>query len=554
MCNRTRGREPFALALAAALFLVATCGAGVASAATARVQYVSAASVYLDAGQASGLIEGAGVTVTRDGKEIARLTVMFVADHSAACRIDSSTQPVRAGDVAAFSAAAVPDSSAARGGGAPSDSSGATAAVRIPGGRGGSDAGAPAGLWPGSSGHMHGRITSLYTKTSDPNGTYENPSLFGDFRWTGRGVEQTTLRVRATRPQIRAITDLPGTRIEESTVRIYEIAGGYRSPAGRLEIEGGRVLPRRLEGMGYLDGAAVHWHPSRAVVLGAVGGRSANLSTAGFHSGGLDLGGYLEVGSRATAFNPRRWRAMVGAVFSGDSALTRRQYVTERADWASGADASFFQSVEMDLNPSWKRTYGEPTLGWTAWSVGSSFWARHRVSFSVSADSRRAVLFPEQVVTSAPIILDRFTGAHASSRVTLPRDLALRLGGDIRRRDRDGEASRSWDAGLTGSRIGMKGLSGGLHAMGYSGDHVSGVNGDANLIARISAWSQIDVAGGLSGTSTDLVGTPAPSYRSRWVRAGIDYRTPGGLGAALSHEWRSGGPGNELSAELGLSF
>jgi hypothetical protein len=413
--------------------------------------------------------------------------------------------------------------------------------------------GAPISFGSGS-GHMHGSVTSLYTKTSDPNGTYENPSVFGDFRWTGRGVGQTTLRVRATRPQIRAITDLPGTQIQESRVRIYEVAGGYRSPAGRLEIEGGRVLPRRLEGMGYLDGAAVHWRPGRAVLLGAVGGRGADLSTAGFHSGGLHLGGYLEVGSRAPGFSPRRWRAMLGAVFSRDSSLTRRQYVTERADLSAGADASFFQSVEMDLNPGWKRSHGEPTLGWTAWSVGSSFWAHRRVSFSVSADSRRTVLFPEQIVTSAPILLDRFTGAHASSRVTLPRDWSLRLGGDIRRRDRDGETSRSWDAGLTGNRIGIKRLSGGVHAMGYSGDHVSGVNGDGNLIARISASSQIEVAGGLSGTSTDLVGTPAPSYRSRWVRAGIDYRAPGGLGAALAHEWRSGGPGDELTAELSLSF
>jgi hypothetical protein len=541
-----------ALAAAIALLLAATGGAGVASAATARVQYVSAASVYLDAGAASGLTEGAGVTVTRDGKEIARLTVMFAADHSAACRIDSSTQAVRAGDLATFTAAAVPDSAAAGEGGLPSDSSGTAPAVHAAG-TAKPVAGTSGSLWTGS-GRMHGRITSLYTKTSDPNGTYENPSFLGDLRWTGSGVGQTTLRARATRPVIRAITDLPGTEVVESSVRVYEVAAGYRSPAGRLELEAGRVLPRGLESIGYLDGAAVHWHPKPSVTLGALGGRGADLSTAGLRSGGLDLGGYLEVGSRASGFAPRRWRAMIGAAFAGDSVLTRRQYVTERADFVSGADATLYQSVELDLNPRWKRAYGEPALGWTAWSVGSTLWTRRRVSLSLSADSRRAVLFPEQAIAPAPIVLDRFTGAHASSRVTLPHDCALRLGGDIRRRERDGEVSSSWDAGLTGNRIGTKELSGGLHVMGYSGEHFSGVNGDANLIARISASTQVDVSGGVAGTSTDLVGTPAPSYRSRWLRAGIDYRAPGGLGAALSHEWRSGGPGNELSAELGLSF
>lgn len=543
---RETGWLPGARAASSAVLLVALAlGTSQVSAATARVQYVSASSVYLDQGLAAGLTEGASVTVKRDGKEIARLTASFVAEHSAACRIESSVDAVRAGDTAIFSPVVVPDSFAVRTY-APDSSRAAPAA-----GRGRSGALTPATLWPGG-GHVHGRLTSLYTKTKDPNGTYENPSVLGDLRWAGRGLEQTTLRLRATRPMMRAVSDLPGVVIRTSTLRVYEVAAGYRSPSGSLETEAGRFLPRQLEGIGYMDGVAIHWRSGGSVVLGMSGGRSTNLATAGLRSRGPQVGAYVEAGSRH-AFSSRRWRAMIGAAFSGDSVLTRRQYLVERADVTSG-DATFYQSVEVDLNPRWKRKYGEPTIGWTAWSLGSSFRMRRRVSFALSADSRRAVLVPEQAILTGPILLDTFIGAHASTSVALPHECALRLGGDARRRDRDKEIFTSWDAGLSANRIGMSALSGGLHAMGYGGDHLSGTNADANLTSRISSSSQIDVAGGWGGTRFEGGATASPSYRSRWLRAGIDYRTPGGLWAALAHEWRAGGPGNELSAALGLSF
>lgn len=525
-----------ARALGAALLVTLLAGAGESWAATARVQYVSAASVYLDQGLAAGLTEGAAVTVKRDGKEIARLTVTFVAEHSAACAIESSTETVRAGDVALFSPVAAPDSSAAA-----SSAPDSTAAT------------SPAGsnLWPGG-GRVHGRVTSLYTSTKDPGGTYRNPSLLADLRWSGRGLGQMTLRGRATRPSIRAVTDLPNVEVRESKLRVYEVAAGYRSAAGRVEMEAGRILPKRLEGIGYTDGAALHWRPGTTLRFGLAGGRAANLATAGFASGGYQLGGYVETGSAAIDAR-HRWRAMVGAAFTSDSTGTRRQYLVEQAD-RSGADAGLFQSVEVDLNPGWKRSLGEPAIGWTAWSLGANAWMRRRVSVTLSADSRRAVLVPEQAAILTTVPLDRYTGGHASARVRIAGPTALRIGGDLRRRDRDHEIFTSWDAGLTGGRLVLKGLTGGLHVMGYRADRTSGVNADANLVARIASFSQVDLSGGWSGADTDPGFTAPSSYRSRWVRAGIDYRTPGGLAAAITHEWRSGGPGNELAAELGLSF
>jgi hypothetical protein len=535
------------------VFVAAPCGD--ASAATARVQYVSAANVYLDAGETAGLKEGAFVAVTREGKEIARLTVVFVADHSAACRVESATQAIRVGDSCVFAAlvtavgsAGTADSAA---GGAASDSAKAYS-PGLSGGRSSVSRERPAISWPQAA-RVRGRITSLYTKTSDAGGTYHNPSLFADLAWIGGGMEQGTLRVRATRPSIRAVTDLPGTERRESSARLYEAALGYRSQGGRIEFDAGRILPRRLEGIGYVDGAALRLRAHPDLSFGFSGGRGSDLGVAGFSGRGSRLGAYLETGNPASTA-PRRLRAFLGGTVQRDSALIRRSYLVQRADLGFRRGTTVFQTVEADLNPRWKRDLGEWPASLTAWSLGSSVRILHRASVTATVDSRRGVLVPEQRSMPAAPKPDRYSGVHATSRLEISRETSVYMGGDLRRRERDGQRYSSWNAGISRNRLGYRALSGGLHAMGYQSEHMRGLSGDASLAARFSPWIDADLAGGLGGTKTDWDATLAPPYRSRWVRAGASYRSPIGLWASLSHEWRTGGPGSELSVELGASF
>lgn len=540
-----------------ALFLCVFAAApyGAASAATARVQYVSTANVYLDAGETAGLKEGTLVTVTREGKEIARLTVVFVADHSAACRVESATEALRIGDSCAFVSTATTDVSAATAGsaagGTASDSAKAVSPAP-PGGRDSASRERSTASWRQTA-HVRGRITSLYTKTSDAGGTYQNPSLLADLAWIGRGMGQGTLRVRATRPTTRAVTDLPGTMRLESSPRLYEAAVGYRSSGGRIEFDAGRILPRRLEGVGYVDGVSLRWRASPGLSLGFGGGRGSDLGVAGFAGSGSRIGAYIETGNPASTA-ARRFRAFLGGTVQRDSALIRRSYLVQRADLGFRGGANLFQAVEVDLNPTWKRALGEAPLSLTAWSLGSSFRIRHRASLTATVDSRRGVYVPEQRFMPTPTELDRYSGIHASSRLEISRETSVYMGGDLRRRERDRQRYSSWNAGLSQTHLGHRALSGGLRAMGYQSEHIRGLSSDANLAARLSQSFDLNLAGGLGNTVTDWDPTLAPPYRSRWVRAGAGYRGPSGLWTNLSHEWRTGGPGTELTVELGASF
>ena len=516
-----------------------------AVAATARVQYLSSTNVYLDAGSAEGLAEGAVVTVTHGGKKVAQLTAVYVALHSSSCRVDSLTDVVRVGDAATFVAAAISDSlSQELGAGG--------AAATTPGGSGAAGGGSDRvdQSWSPPR-HLSGHVMTLYTRTSDDGGSYENPSVLGDLRWSGRLQEQLSLRVFATQPTTRATTDLPGLSFNESETRIYEVAAQYRNPSGRLDAAGGRFLAPRLEALGYVDGVGASWRARPAIAFGAAVGKGSDLGVAGFNSQGVRVGAWLETARQSPA---RRWRALLSGGFLGDSSLTRRQFVTERIDFWPQRNNVIYQSVEVDFNPGWKRQLGEGAVTLTAWSMGGSFQFQPRLWVTLAADSRKPLLLPEQRFVPSLPPLDRYTGIHASSRYDLSADQTVWIGGAVRRRDRDGKMYQSWDLGMNTRRIVSQAFSGGVHGFGYNDGPATGINADVNLAARLRPWSTLELSGGYGGMLGDAGAAGVPEYRSRWVRAGLDLRGPEASWVRVAHEWQGGGPGNELTAELGLSF
>lgn len=544
MTARRRVGRRMAWVLVATVLLVGA-DARDAFAATARVQYLSSTNVYLDAGRGEGLVEGAVVIAKRGGKDVAKLIVVYVADHSASCRIESSTEPLRVGDTCSFVAAALRDSvSAPVGAGLPSDPTAKPAAER--------GDGAAQQSWSPPR-HIGGHIMTVYTRTSDDGGSYENPSLLGDLRWNGRLQEQVSFRVFASHPSSHADTDLPGLAFNESQTRVYEMAAQYRNPSGRLEAAGGRYLAPRLEALGYLDGAGVLWRARPNISFGVAGGLGSDLGVAGFNSQGLRAGGWIEAGSKPVP-GALRWRGILSGGFLGDSTVTRRQYVAERVDLWPQRNSVIYQSVEVDFNPGWKQALGEDAVTLTAWSVGGSFRFQPRLWTTLAFDSRRPLVLPEQRFVPTLPTPDRYTGVHASARYDLTTDESVWMGGAVRRRDRDGKMYQSWDIGINSRRIVSRNLSGGLHAYGYNDGPAQGINSDANLTARLKSWSTLDVSGGYSTTLGDPGAAGAPVYRSRWIRAGLDLRGPEGSWVRFAHEWQGGGTGNELTAELGFAF
>jgi hypothetical protein len=228
--------------------------------------------------------------------------------------------------------------------------------------------------------------------------------------------------------------------------------------------------------------------------------------------------------------------------------------MAERVDLWIRPTTLVYQSVELDYSPGWKQALGEAPFTLTAWSLGTNFQIERRIWATVALDSRRPLVQPEQRLLPTPAPLDRYSGVYASARYELSANQSVRVGGAVRRRDRDGRTYESWDVGLSSRRLLAKMLSGGVHAFGYNDGPAQGVNADADLSARVRPWSTLDLSGGLGATIGDAGVAAVPDYRSRWIRGGLDLLGPQGSWLRVGHEWQGGGPGNEFTAEFGLTF
>ena len=516
-----------------------------AEGATARVQYLSSSSVYLDAGRAAGIEAGATVRVERNGQVVAELLVEFVAQSSAACKIVSSVSPIRVGDTCTFTPAAgsTPAAPGAAAGAARASDAAAGSTRRTP------EAGA-GWLRPQA---MHGSLAFSYRRSGETEGSYSNPAVRANLRWDGPDRRQLTMHARADRPVVD-FESSPGSSSAATTIRLYEAEMRYRSAAERFELSGGRFVPTRLEPMGYLDGAAAVFQPTAGLRLGAMGGAGARLVSGGFETEGWKAGGYVEARDpRRNA--PTRWRLLLAAAILEDADVTRRQFVLGRADQRLGTRLRTWENFEIDVNPGWKVQRGEDRVEFTAGSLGAQATLHRNVDVTLDFDSRRGILLPEQrAVPIDDLVLDRTHGVHGAVHVHLSRWMSLRLGGDWRALEDGTRTTRSWDGSLYGSHPRLPTLSAIVHANVYDATPGRGEILDASLSLRATPLLRLSLAGG-TFNRRDLQGSAAASDpRSNWLRIGGGLDPGWGLWMDGNAEWRSAPSGTELHLELGWRF
>lgn len=505
-----------------------------AFAATAGVQYLSETTIYLDAGAAVGLQKSSEVRVLRDGQVVAVLEVEFVAQHSAACRVLSGGG-VRVGDRVEFEPVVDPGVSTPAGGEP-------TSASRrdVP------------SVWS-RLGHVRGRVATYYTRAEDPEGTYQNPTATALLRWTGAGQQDLSVRVRGDRPSF-AFSDPEALLVHDAArVRMFEARVRYRSASAQLDLEGGRFLPRQFEGIGSVDGGSATWRPTRALRLGAAGGRSVTNGVRGFAShGGVAYGAFVGT-SHGT--RQRRWSALASWTELHDTDVARRQFAVVRSDASIGV-LRLVQRVEIDANPQWKRELGEKDVVLTAWSLGNELRFRSGSGLAVAVDSRRPLLLPEVRDTSDTVLLQRWYGVRASLRLALGRAHVFRGGGRYGWRADDDATTRSWDAGLVSSRLFRDGVSGSVRVDGHDSGTASSANVSTNLRWRLSSRLGLAAAAGVGRQESQAAFlVTSPTQRDfGWLRVGADLHTTGGLWLDVSNEWQGRERGNELALGVGRVF
>jgi hypothetical protein len=220
-----------------------------------------------------------------------------------------------------------------------------------------------------------------------------------------------------------------------------------------------------------------------------------------------------------------------------------------------GSRARTWQHAEVDVNPGWKRSRGEPHVQLTTVALGAQMELARGVDVSTGWDMRRDLLLPEQRgVPDTLLSLDRTQGISAALHLRISSSTSLRLGTNLRRRGDGTRTTRAWDATLYGSLPAMSTMTGIVHANLYDAAPGHGDLVDASLSYRVSGWLRLDVAAGSQRSQGVDIEPQGPGRRSNWMRVGGGLASSRGPWIDVSAEWRTDPATRELHLEVGERF
>lgn len=551
-----------------------------------RVRYRSADTVYLDAGRAAGIEVGDRLEVLADGEPVARLEVIYAAQHSASARVAE-------GDAGAVAVGApvrpVPGSAAAErrsaAGAASETGEPDRDAIAEPPGP---DAAAEAYRTPGrrsrrAANRLGGSVTLEYDQFAAADDGYDWQRQSARLNLRADNLLDTghDLRVRLRAREIerdRPLTAGPGSVLSpesESRDRLYELALIYEPDEKRYGYRVGRLLAGPYVGVGYLDGAMGRFSVSPRLDVGAFAGARPDVSELGFESGGSKAGLFLRW-SPAAGGGARGRFAQGGEPFEvflagvreeadGDGAAAgvdaTREYVTVETRWVPGSRWAFYQRAELDLEPPPVGADADESSRLSQLSVSAVGTLSPSARLRIVYHRTDPFLFEEDVDRDLPE--ERFTDLlRQGFRVgmdfgrpgggTVGFDAGVRDDGSDAQGDRDPTTSVRLFAFHPRAFGGAWSLS--ASALGFTGEIADGAVLDGRIARRLGRGHQLSfAAGGSAHRETAFDDEELVAY---WARAGVWLELPANLFGRADFEVTGGDTreGQRLSTALGWRF
>lgn len=355
---------------------------------TARVTFLTAASVYLDAGTDEGLNVGDTVEVLREGQVVATLRIRFVSAHKAVGERIASAAILEVGDLVRYTsrpARYVPPNSPE----APKPR-----VVRSAGSRG-----------PLAAAGLRGRIGASFIalRARDGRGDYRQPGL--ELRLDGRHVFGLPVDLGIdlrTRRSYRTLTS--GRDDVESRTRVYSAFAAWQREGSPLRVTAGRQYSPSLAAISLFDGVLAEYRRERWGA-GVFTGTEPDPVDLGWSSDVREHGAFVEWNGAPEA--ERRWTVTTGAVGSYASGTVNREFLFVQGLYA-GPRLSAYATQEIDVNRDWRREAEGKGVSWTSAFASARWRAFDWLDLDAGFDNRRNVRLYRDAITPETEFDDRF--------------------------------------------------------------------------------------------------------------------------------------------------
>ncbi len=508
-----------------------------------QVKYVSKENIYLNAGSVAGLAVGDILSVRKNGREIARLKIAYVARHSASCTIISQKGKPAVGDkVVVLKKAVRPEKKAA----IVETKAEARSVKRKPKSRNRSSL-------PRISGYLSAQWYQFDDRGSS-NLDFRQPTIRFSLRATRLFGDDYRLRIKWRSRYDQRRTGLASAiPRNEWRNRLYEVSFRYANEKARFNWAMGRIISNAFSGVGYIDGLMLQHNISSRWRWGLFGGLQPewhySTSPASIQKYGMFAA--YKVGN----YSGHRFESTLSLAGAYHGNTVSREFMYWQNSYSWGNSFNLFQSLELDLNRDWKRNTTGETVSLTGVYINGRYnFFNNRFSVGLSYDNRKNYLTYFSRTLADSLFNDAFRqGLRLSLNARLFRNFRLFANGGLRHRQDVSDITWSYMGGLSWQRMFATPFVLMIRYAGFSNFYTVGINPNASLSYRLRGGHLMRLSYGYYGYA--LKADNSENHRN-WVRINSQWELPLDMfmSGEYQYDWGDDLNGQRFFIELGYRF
>ncbi len=512
-----------------------------------RIKYRSIDRVYLEGGKADGLMQGDRLGLYLGDSLVVTLEVAYASDHSASCRIVNGSAELKTGQLLTVI------SRIGRVEPAPQDtvdSETANAGSSNPAAK------TPRARRDNKSTRLNGSVALQWMKQHDKSGgglDFSQSTMRFNLRASNLWALPMTLVVR-TRGQYddRSRKYSSGASNSEWDNRIYELSLSYGGSDNATTFQMGRILPRHLTRVGYVDGAAIDRHVGSGWHVGLSGGIKPRWQYTSDDMTLQKYGGYVGYES----INHGNTHFEQYAAFAGEyhGSSISRELINLQGSLKVGSGLWFSNQFEIDFNRGWRKERTSASFDLSSVYLNARWRINKQVTVGSSYDTRRNYWTYIQQSLADSLFDDQLRrGARADLYLNLPFhfDLNSQIGYRKAADEADPTISLVFYASKSGIPTSQTRIS--ARYSKFDGPTNDGYNYNVRVTQRFGDKLSAEVANGLYRYNLVLSND---SRRNRWWEGVLRIEAIRNWYADLLYQRNSGDDtdGYTFRAEIGRRF
>ena len=501
------------------IFFAAVAGNISANRSEFTVTFASVNNVYIDGGEAEGLLVGDRLSTMETSSDSAFVEIVFTASHSSSCKLISGKALPAMGQTLQLynKKRVIPNNDLS----SPVDSA-------LP--EGDKEVIQPETNTDKTSSEFAPLITGnlsigyYHWNNSGPSKfNYSKANTRLNFKARGLWNKNVTLKVRSRGRYNSSRRNYASNNRSAWENRLWEFSLAYESSNGFITLKGGRLLPRHINTVGYIDGALLEIKLSESVCLGVFGGNQPDLLYDADAISLIKGGGYLTLLAKNSG--QLLINQTLGVATESHSGEVNRTFMITRGNLRYGRLLGFSHSTEIDINTGWRKDRAGESISFSRAFIHFYIRPNNMLRFSVNYDNSRRYWIYEYINMADSLFDDRVRqGFRAKADWSPTPHWRLSIGGGLRNRTDNEKATVSYSFSVRRVRLVINSLALTAALSGFDGAFEHGINRSINVQYLAVASGRVHIAYRDYKYAVNDIGNDRFSWS---LETGLDYDFPG---------------------------